>query len=78
MQLRRSLRAALSLCLVGAPAALADDNHSTVSVFLPFYSENWWKDMHGSIIKEVRCAEPPPGSSRVTAASWSDWGKNGG
>lgn len=59
MQLRRSLRAALSLCLVGAPAALADDNHSTVSVFLPFYSENWWKDMHGSIIKEVRCADPP-------------------
>lgn len=63
MQLRRSLAAALSLCLVGAPAALADDdddNHSTVSVFLPSYSENWWKDMHGSIIKEVRCADPPP------------------
>ena len=59
MQLRRSL-AALSLCFLGAPAALADDdgddNHSTVSVFLPFYSENWWKDMHGSIIKEVSCA----------------------
>lgn len=58
MQLRRSL-AILSLCLLGAPGALAeddDDNHSIVSVFLPFYSENWWKDMHGSIINEVSCA----------------------
>lgn len=41
----------LSICLL-APAARADDEE-TVSVFLPYYSEKWWSDMHGSIISKV-------------------------
>lgn len=77
MQLRRSL-AALSLCLLSAPAALAeDDDHSTVSVFLPFYSENWWKDMHGSIISEVSCAHtglvPRYSRGELVRLGRSDW-----
>ena len=54
MQLRPSLAALLplSICLLCAPAALAEDEE-TVSVYLPFYSEKWWSDMHGSVISKV-------------------------
>jgi hypothetical protein len=60
MQLRWSAAALLPLCIWStyAPvASAAEEEPETVSVFLPFYSESWWKDMHGSVISKVRTTE---------------------
>ncbi|SPN98598.1 uncharacterized protein DNG_01643 [Cephalotrichum gorgonifer] len=56
MQIRLSTAALLqlSICLIHAPAALGEDDgtKTTVSVYLPFYGEKWWADMHGSVISK--------------------------